>query len=323
MRLYRLGDEGTAVRDIQDRLAALGFDSPGDARGTFAESTREAVGRFQKAKGLDADGIVGPDTWRSLYEAGYRLGDRLIFMRRPMVRGEDVSELQSRLNALGFDAGKVDGIFGPEAEAAVIDFQHNRNLAEDGKVGPEFVTEIHLVTRGEMKEGRQSIREREWMRRLPPSIAGARVYLDAACRNPHESAKAWEAATAAALAIQEAGGIPMLSRSQDTNIPERLSARRANRMGSDLIVVFRVAADDDSVFYFASEHSSSAAGEQLAKSIAASIGGSIEGRASAMLKETRAPSAVVSHADLDEKLGYAVADGLSEFFANAAIGGVR
>ncbi len=318
MRLYRLGSEGTAIRDIQDRLAALGFESPGDVRGTFADSTQEAVARFQKLKGLDADGIVGPNTWRSLYEAGYRLGDRLIFLRRPMVRGEDVSELQSRLNALGFDAGKVDGIFGPEAESAVIDFQHNRNLAEDGKVGPEVVTEIHLVTRGEMKEGRQSIREREWMRRLPSSIAGARVYLDAACRDPHESAKAWEAATAAALAVQEAGGIPMLSRSQDTNIPERLSARRANRMGSDLIVVFRVAADDASVFYFASEHTSSAAGEQLARSIAASIGVNVEGRASAMLKETRAPSAVVSHADLDEKLGYSVSEGLSDFFANAA-----
>jgi hypothetical protein len=37
-----------------------------------------------------------------------------------------------------------------------------------------------------------------------------------------------------------------------------------------------------------------------------------------MLKETRAPSAVVARADLDEKLGYAVANGLSEFFANPA-----
>lgn len=318
MRLYRLGSEGPAVRDIQDRLAALGFESPKDARGTFAESTLDAVVRFQKAKGLDPDGIVGPNSWRSLYEAGYRLGDRLIFMRRPMLRGEDVSELQSRLNALGFDAGKVDGIFGSEAEGAVIDFQHNRNLAEDGKVGPEVVTEIHLVTRGEMKEGRQSIREREWMRRLPSSIAGARVYLDASCRDPNESAQAWKAATASALAIQDAGGIPMLSRSRDTNIPERLSARKANRMGSDLIVVFRLAANGDSVFYFASEHSNSAAGQKLAKAIAANVGCEVEGRASAMLKETRAPAAVVSNAELDEKLGLAVANGLSEFFANAA-----
>ena len=317
MRLYRLGDQGPAIRDIQDRLSALGFDSPGDSRGSFGDPTRGAVLDFQKAKGLDADGIVGPNTWRSLYEAGYRLGDRLLVMRRPMMRGEDVSELQSRLNSLGFDAGKVDGIFGPESEHAVIDFQHNRNLAEDGKVGPEVVTEIHLVTRGELKEGRHSIREREWMRRLPPSIAGARVYLDAACRDPHEAAQAWEAATAAAIAIQEAGGIPMLSRSQDTNIPERVSARRANRLGSDLIVAFRVAVDEEAVFFFASEHSRSGAGETLASAIAQSVGGTVEGRASAMLKETRAPAAVVSQHELTEKLGYAVAEGLAEFFATA------
>lgn len=318
MRLYRLDDEGSAVKDIQDRLAALGFDSPGDSRGSFGDSTRRAVVDFQRAKGLDSDGIVGPDTWRSLYEAGYRLGDRLIFMRRPMMRGEDVAELQSRLNSLGFDAGKVDGIFGPESEHAVIEFQHNRHLAEDGRAGPEVITEVRLVTRGDMKEGRHAIREREWMRRLPASIAGARIYLDAASRDQGEAAQAWEAATAAALAIQKAGGIPMMSRSQDTNVPERLSARRANRIGSDLIVAFRLDPAQDCVFYFASQHSHSAAGEHLARSLASHTGGLIEGRASAMLKETRAPAAVVSRMSLDEKVGYAAADGLAEFFLSAA-----
>ncbi|HEX6286626.1 MAG TPA: peptidoglycan-binding domain-containing protein, partial [Acidimicrobiia bacterium] len=93
MRLYRVGDEGPAIRDIQDRLAALGFGPNGDNRALFGDGTRQAVMEFQKAKGLDSDGIVGPDTWRALYEAGYRLGDRIIFMRRPMIRGEDVAEL--------------------------------------------------------------------------------------------------------------------------------------------------------------------------------------------------------------------------------------
>ncbi len=319
MRLYRLTDHGSAVRDIQDRLAALGFEPGADERGLFGEGTQDAVIAFQKAKGLDADGIVGPDTWRSLYEAGYRLGDRLIFMRRPMMRGEDIAELQSRLNSLGFDCGKVDGIFGPGTEKAVLDFQENRRLAEDGKAGPEVVTEIHLVTRGEMREGRDSIREREWLRLLPPTIAGARVFLDADSRDPEEARQAWEAATAAALAIQEAGGLPMMSRSQDTQLTERVRARRANRMGSDLIVVFRIDHhDDDCVFYFSSEHSNSAAGEQLAEAIASVAGGRVEGRASAMLKETRAPTAVVSHRRLDEKVGVAVAEGLNRFFASAA-----
>lgn len=319
MRLYRLGDEGNAIRDIQDRLAALGFDSPGDIRGQFGESTKHAVLEFQRAKGLDPDGIVGPDTWRSLYEAGYRLGDRLIFMRRPMIRGEDVAELQQRLNSLGFDSGKVDGIYGPDTERAIIDFQRNRNLAEDGKVGPEVVTEIHLVTRGEMRESRYALREREWMRLLPPTVAGARVYFDAGCRDPEESRQAWEAASAAALAVQEAGGLPMMSRSMDTQLPERVRARRANRMGSDIVVAFRMNNEgENSIFFFASPHSSSAAGEALAESLVPVIGGRIEGRANAMLKETRAPAVVVSWSHLDEKLGIAVSEAIEAFFASAA-----
>ena len=198
MRLYRLGDEGPAVRDIQNRLEALEFDCRPDVRGLFGEGTGRAVIAFQEAKGLDADGIVGPDTWRSLYEAGYRLGDRIIFMRRPMIRGEDVSELQSRLNSMGFDTGKVDGIYGPDTQRAVVEFQHNRHLAEDGRVGPEVVTELRLVSRGDPKEGREAIREREWLRLLPPTIAGARVFLDPGCRDGEESRHTWETATAAA-----------------------------------------------------------------------------------------------------------------------------
>lgn len=319
MRLYRLGDTGIPVRDIQDRLSALGFPSDGDLRGTFGSNTKEAVLAFQQARGLDPDGVVGPDTWRSLYEAGYRLGDRLTFLRRPMMRGEDIAELQSRLNSMGFDCGKVDGIFGPVTEKAVIDFQHNRDLAEDGKVGPEVITELRLVTRGSTNSGRQAIREREWLRRLPPSLAGARIYLDAGCRDQLETAKSWEASAAAAAAIQGAGGIPVMSRSEDDPIPERVRALRANRLGSDVIVAFRISPDqDDHLFYFTSEHSKSFAGEELAAAIASTTGGTVEGRASAMLKETRAPAVVVAHRILNEKLGMAVADGLEAFFRSVA-----
>lgn len=316
MRLYRVGDEGPAVRDIQDRLADLGFESGLDTRSVFGDGTQEAVKSFQRAKGLDADGIVGPDTWRSLYEAGYRLGDRILFLRVPMIRGEDVAELQSRLNSLGFDAGKVDGIFGPRTGAAVAEFQDNRDLVNDGRAGPEVITEIHLVHRGSMGEGRQAIREREWLSGLPKTIAGTRIFLDADCRDPDEARDAWEAASAASLAIQDAGGVPVMSRSSDVTLPERVRARKANRMGSDVIVAFRINVDgDDAVYYFESEHSYSRAGQALAEAIALTVGGVVEGRASAMLKETRAPAAVVALRSLDEKSGLAVAEGLHQFFA--------
>lgn len=319
MRLYRHGDEGPAVRDIQDRLAALGYESPSDTRARFGDATRSAVVAFQKTKGLAPDGIVGPDTWRSLYEAGYRFGDRLLFLRRPMMRGEDVSELQSRLNSLGFDSGKVDGVFGSETEKAVLDFQHNRGLAEDGKVGPSVITEMFLVTRGEMKEGRDAIREREWLRSLAPTMTGARIYLDAGCRTELETRTAWEAATGAALKLQENGGSPVLSRSHGVKLPERVRARRANRFGVDLIVAFQLNEDnDDCIFYFASELSRSEAGSMLATAVAKHIDGRIEGRANALLKETRAPAIIVSCGVLSASTGVAVTAGVADFFAENA-----
>ena len=104
MRLYRQGDTGEPIRDIQDRLAALGLSCGADPRGEFGEGTRQAVLEFQRSRGLNADGIVGPDTWRALYEAGYRLGDRLLFLRRPMLRGDDVENGQRLVDDLGTDA---------------------------------------------------------------------------------------------------------------------------------------------------------------------------------------------------------------------------
>ena len=43
--------------------------------------------------------------------------------------------MQERLNAKGFNAGSVDGIFGKNTRAAVIAFQNANGLAADGIVG--------------------------------------------------------------------------------------------------------------------------------------------------------------------------------------------
>lgn len=317
MRLYREGDSGEAVRDIQDRLTALGYACGADNRGEFGAGTSQAVTGFQQDRGLDPDGIVGPDTWRSLYEAGYRLGDRLLFLRRPMLRGEDVAELQNRLNNLGFDAGKPDGIFGPDSERAVVDFQHNRGLATDGVAGPEVITELRLIARGPLRAGREAIREREWLRSLRPSIVGARVSLDAATRNSEEALAAWEAATAAALELQERGGLPIIARSIDELLPERVRARRANRNAAEIILSFQMGTDD-AVFYFQTPNIRSEAGFLIASSIAAVIGGETEGRATAILRETRAPAVVISRSDMGSTVGQNAIEGLAAFYLEVA-----
>ena len=304
MRLYHLGDRGEPVRDVQNRLSNLGFSIGDDTRGVFDEGTMRAISQFQEVRGLPVDGIVGPDTWRALVDASYRLGDRMLYHRVPMMRGDDVAELQARLNSLGFDTGKVDGNFGPDTLKGLIDFQQNRGLAEDGLAGPVIAGELRLVDTTAHKHGREAVRERQWLSALPSSIAGQRIYLDAECRTPQEASETWIAATEAAQAIRLLSGEPVLSRSIDTTPPSSVRAQRANRMNVDLVVGFFVPADGiEGVFYFESAHSRSEAGMEVAQLLADRLGVPAQGRTLPLLKETRSPAAIVALRSMSRRVG--------------------
>lgn len=62
---------------------------------------------------------------------------RLLKYKKPMMRGEDVTELQKALDAHGFSPGKIDGIFGRKTERAVKRFQKSVGLKTDGIAGPD------------------------------------------------------------------------------------------------------------------------------------------------------------------------------------------
>lgn len=312
MRLYREGMSGEAVRDIQRRLALLGH--PCDPDGEYGSTTAAAVSDFQRSKGLMVDGIVGPETWRILVESGYRLGDRLLYHRLPMMRGDDVADLQKALNALGFESGKADGIFGPDTLGGLLDFQRNRGLAEDGICGPKVSGELDLVDRATHKEGREGVREREWLRHLPDSVAGHRFFIDPFCRDDSEAYHSWEAAAGCARALGELGAITVLSRSADARPPERVRARRANRLGVDIVIAFAEPSDGPGVFFFETERSRSDAGEQLAQEISSRLGVGTGGLAIPMLRETRPVAVVVAVPDAGSKTGKEAALGVEALF---------
>lgn len=319
MRLYHLGDRGEPVFDVQQRLRSLGYGIDGDRLGVFGDGTQRAVSEFQAARGLPVDGIVGPDTWRSLVDAGHRLGDRLLYHRVPMLRGDDVAELQARLNSLGFDTGKVDGIFGPDTLDGLIDFQHNRGLAEDGIAGPIVAGELRLVDTTARKHGREAVRERQWLHDLPESVAGQRIYLDPDCRTDEEAHATWVAASQSRVALAQLGGDAILSRSVDTSPPSRLRAQRANRIGVDIVVGFLSPADGvEGVFYFESAHSRSEAGMAIAEVLGERLGLPAEGRSLPMLKETRAPAVVVSMRSLSRRAGTIVAHAVATLYETGA-----
>lgn len=316
MRLYRRGDEGEPVRDIQGRLIALGHDCEPDDPGVFEKGTEAAVREFQAVRSLDVDGIVGPDTWRQLVAAGYRLGDRPLYLRVPMMRGDDVAELQRRLNSLGFDAGKVDGIFGPDTMAGVLDFESNRTLSEDGVAGRLVARELDLMTRATEKHGRELVRDRQWLNQLPHHVAGQRVYVDAFCRDLDERTRTWNAALTFSRIIQDLGAHPVMSREADTAPTERVRALRANRLGADIVVSFALPRDEtDAVYYFSSQHSRSDAGARIADAVAHVLGVESAGRSIPMLKNTRSPAIVIAVADMDAYTGGKAAQGIIDLFA--------
>jgi N-acetylmuramoyl-L-alanine amidase len=317
VRLYHQGDRGEAVLDVQSRLSSLGFEIGSDRFGIFGDGTRRAVAGFQEARGLPVDGVVGPETWRAIVDASYALGDRMLYHRVPMMRGDDVAELQARLNSLGFDAGKVDGVFGPDTLAGLLDFQHNRGLAEDGIAGALVANELSLVGFATKKHGREVVRERQWLSGLPRSIAGVHIYLDPECRSEIESAATWMAALEASGSIQRLGGIPILSRSIDTEPPARLRAQRANRINADLVVGFFVPRDgEEGVHYFESDRSISEAGKAIASVIAQRLGLECAGRTMPMLKETRSPAVLVAMRSMTRRVGRVVANAVAGVYEN-------
>jgi N-acetylmuramoyl-L-alanine amidase len=114
MRAVGRGDTGKSVVDIQTRLAALGYFLGNEgADGVFGPDTEKAIRAFQQGRLLFADGVVEENTWTELVEAGCAAGERLLYLRVPYMRGDDVLSVQRRLDELGFDSGPVDGIFSP------------------------------------------------------------------------------------------------------------------------------------------------------------------------------------------------------------------
>jgi N-acetylmuramoyl-L-alanine amidase len=157
VRNLTLGDRGREVSDVQKRLRAQGFELGNEGvDGFYGPNTRLAVCAFQQRRDLLVDGEVGDNTWRELVETGYALGDRLLYLREPHFRGDDVLALQVKLNLLGFNAGPERGVLDNDVERAVLDFQRNAGLMADGIVGATMMRKLEALRKAESgREGKK------------------------------------------------------------------------------------------------------------------------------------------------------------------------
>lgn len=155
--ILRNGSERIEVELLQWTLDHYGLETEVD--GIFGPSTEKNVRQYQADKGLKVDGIVGTNTWAALYgehenpvdpegklPANLRnlmniAPEHQFILRQGSARIE-VELLQWTLNEHGLETA-VDGVFGPETDRNVRQYQADRGLKADGIVGTDTWTAIY------------------------------------------------------------------------------------------------------------------------------------------------------------------------------------
>lgn len=246
MTVYRRGDDGPAVVEIRAKLARLGLLHDDQPAGSFDDRTDRAVRTFQQARGLRVDGVVGPETYRCLDEAHWRLGDRVLTYTpgHPFV-GDDVAMLQQRLFDLGFDPGRCDSIFGQQTETALREFQRGVGLVADGTVGPATLKALEMLRRTVTGGSASERREEERLLRGGGTLSGRTIVLDPGHGGDDLGACAFDIAEAE-VAFDLAGRIEgrlgplgvttLLTRGPDGCPDDTARAEFANDTGADLFL---------------------------------------------------------------------------------------
>ena len=138
----RMGDSGSAVKDLQTKLKKLGYYD-GTVDSTFGSGTYAAVKAFQKKYNLTADGVAGSETLKKL-DSAYKNADsdKDDGSLRKGATGTAVKTLQTKLKKLGFYNASIDGDYGDTTVAAVKAFQKKYNLTADGVAGSETLKKL-------------------------------------------------------------------------------------------------------------------------------------------------------------------------------------
>jgi N-acetylmuramoyl-L-alanine amidase len=262
---------------------------------------------FQVARGLAVTGECDEHTWHAIVEAGWDLGDRHLYLRSPNMRGDDVGELQQRLGVLGFDAGRIDGIFGPDTNRALSEFQRNVGLDPDGVCGHgTFRALQQLSPRTGDGRGVAAIREQERLRTDAGLLQDARIVIG-------NTTASGIVARQVAKALRTHGAHVVSSDHPDLS----RQAAEANRYDARVYVGL-FATDPPCVAYYGVPEFESIGGRQiatLAVNALRAVGLTLpaaKGMRLAVLRETRMPAVVLHLGVVPADKTPAVADAVAE-----------
>ncbi|MBL8941382.1 MAG: peptidoglycan-binding protein [Archangium sp.] len=135
------GAKGFSVGNVQRHLRAAGFD-PQHTNGVFDERTTGALKAFQRHAGLEPTGQVDARTWKRLKTSF------ILSKHTPQALGERsgaVKHSEQLLKKLGYNPGKIDGLFDKRTEAAVKAYEKKHHLTRDGKISEGQLAQMKKV----------------------------------------------------------------------------------------------------------------------------------------------------------------------------------
>ena len=283
MQILRLGDRNDGVAEIRRILAALGLIANTDpgSEDLYDESTETAVRAFQQRRGLTIDGKVGPESYRALQGARWRLGDRNIAHNATQqLVGDDIAELQRHLLEIGYNAGRTDGHFGPTTARALQSFQRDMGLLADGVCGPVTLRALRQIEAKRVVGGRpQMLRELMAVADSGPHLLGKRIVIDpghggddlgVANGDVCEAEIVWDLATRLEGRLTALGVTTWLTRGRSSTTDDSVRASFANEQSADLVLSLHVDASPSphangvATYYYGAGEVSSTIGERFA-----------------------------------------------------------
>lgn len=203
----------------------------------MSDLTESEIRSFQQARGLDVTGFVDAVTARALEESRWKLGDRSLYLQESaLMRGDDVAALQSRLTEMGFDCGRVDGIYGPRTETAVKDFQKSVGATVDGKCGPATIISLIRLTKIVSGGAPSALRQNATQQSRGPALANKVIVL-----NPDGNNElVYDVAVRTEGRLLALGASVFLTRGSHNNPTERERIEFSNKSNADLMISLNV-----------------------------------------------------------------------------------
>jgi len=140
------------VKAVQRELATRGYDV-GPEDGKPSDKTRAAISAYEKGRGLPVTGVATDALLRdillggSVQPAGATGSVDAEKALSPKAKEDvKVKAVQQILADLGYAPGPVDGALGGATTRAINAFQHDRKIAQTGRITPELLRELKRVT---------------------------------------------------------------------------------------------------------------------------------------------------------------------------------